>query len=259
MPAYKAQRGPGSAMTRGCRLGQVETQQELRGVARARKPSRKPLAVDRLALWFSTSRNFDGLWVGTTESKPHPGLRRVEDALRLIKHHDPLHCSRVIRNLDRVWVCLTPSARARYDPSLGACILNERYVLLETTTLEEIACSIVHEATHARLERCGISYDEKERSRIEAACVRRELNFVAKLPHSESLREQKARTLEWCASHDDHFSNASLQQLEREGMVENLRYLETPDWFIRFSLRLLAVISGICRLIRRFAGRRPQA
>jgi hypothetical protein len=81
-----------------------------------------------------------------------------------------------------------------------------RFVLLETTTLEEIASTIVHEATHARLERWGISYDEKQRSRVEAICLRRELNVAASLPHSEPLREQIARTLEWCASDHDYFS-----------------------------------------------------
>jgi len=249
----------GLAITRSRRLQHLEPQPKLRGAALERKPSRKPDVADRLGLWFSKGRYFDGLWIGTTVYEPEPCLRRVEDALRLIRRHDSLHYSRVIQNLERVWVHLVPSYRARYDPSLGACILNERYVLLETTTLEEIACSIVHEATHARLERCGISYEEKERSRIEAVCVRRELNFVAKLPHSESLREEIARTLEWCAGDHDYFSNVKFQQRNDEGMVEVFRYLGTPDWLIRFIFRMRPVVFAVRRLIRRFAGRRPQA
>jgi hypothetical protein len=96
-------------------------------------------------------------------------------------------------------VLLLPNARSCYYGSLRACLVDVRFVLLETTTLEEIASTIVHEATHARLERWGISYDEKQRSRVEAICLRRELNVAASLPHSEPLREQIARTLEWCA------------------------------------------------------------
>jgi hypothetical protein len=245
-------------MTRGWRLQHLETQRELRGVALKRQLSRKPDAAYRLALWFSTSRYFDGLWVGTTENKPHAGLRRVEDALQLIKRHDTLHYSRVIHNLERVWVRLLPIARACYVESLGACILDVRFVLLETTALEEIASSIVHEATHARLERWGIGYDEKERRRIEAVCLRRELDFVSKLPHSEPLREQTARTLEWCIGDHDHFSDASFQQRDHEGVLEAFRYLETPDWFIRFFMKVLAVISVVRRLMQRFLGRRPQ-
>jgi hypothetical protein len=246
-------------MTRDWRLGQVETQRKLRGVALERKPSRKPDVADRLGLWLSTGRDFDGLWVGSMESKPQPGLRRIEDALRLIKHHNSLHYSRVIHNLERVWLRMLPSYRACYDGSLRACVLDKRFVLLETTTLEEIACAIVHETTHAKLERWGISYDANARSRIEAVCLRRELNFIAKLADSESLREQTARTLEWCVSNNDYFSNSNFQQRDHEGNVETLRYLGAPDWVIRFVLGLLPVVWAVRRLIRRVAGRQRQA
>jgi len=216
--------------------------------------------VDRLAFWLSTSRQVDGLWVGTTEGKPQPGLRRVEDALRLIKHHDPLHYSRVIHNLGRIWVHLLPSAVACYKGSLKACVLDVRFVLLETTTLEEIASTIVHEATHARLERWGIHYGEDKRTRIEAVCLRRELNFIAKLPHNEPLRVVIAQTLEWCASNRDYFSNESFRQREDQGHTQALRYLGIPDWLIRFLLikfipKVRAVVSGVHQLVHRFAGR----
>jgi hypothetical protein len=186
-------------------------------------------------------------------------LRRVEDALQLIKRNDSLHYSRVIHNLERLWVHLLPSARASYDQSLKACVLDERFVLLEATTLERIASAIVHEATHARLEGWGITYvNEKERSRIEAICLRRELNFVAKLPYSEALREEIARTLEWCVGDHDYFTNARFRERDDKGRVEALRYLGTPDWVIRFVLRGRAVMSEMRRVAGRLAGRRPR-
>jgi len=244
-------------MTKGWRLQIWKTRQALGGVTIAEEPDQKPSAVDRLGLWFSKSRNIDGLWVGTTASKPLPALRRVEDALKLIKHHDSLHYSRVIHNLERIWVHLLPSGLACYDRSLKACVLDERFILLETRTLEEIASTIVHEATHAKLERWGIKYEEKERSRIEAVCLRRELNFIAKLPHSEPLREGIARALEWCVRDHDYLSDVSFQQRYDQGQVETLRYLGTPDWLIRFVLKVRTVMSGVHRLAHRFAGR-PQ-
>ena len=234
-------------------------QRDLRRLAFKKRPGRKPTAGDRFSLWFSTGREIDGLWVGTTEAKPKPALRRVEDALQLIKRHDSLHYSRVIHNLTRVWVDLLPNACACYKASLNACVLDERYVLLETTTLEHIASSIVHEATHARLERWGISYDEKERPRIEAVCLRRELSFIAKLPDSEPLREKLARTLQWCVGDHDYFSNVSFQQREHQGIVELARYAGIPDWFIRFSLKVRAVVSAAHRLVHHFAGPPRQA
>jgi hypothetical protein len=156
----------------------------LRGAAVVKKPDRKPAVLDRLNFWLSTRRKVDGLWLGTTESKPHPALRRVEDALGLIKRHDPLHYSRVLHNLEQIWVHLLPHALACYDGSAKACAFDERFVLLEKTTLERIASTIVHETTHARLEGWGVRYDEDKRPRIEAICLRRELNFVAKLPRN---------------------------------------------------------------------------
>jgi hypothetical protein len=225
----------------------LETQRELRRAGAARKQHRKPSAADRLALWFSTSQNIDGLWVGTLESKPRPGLRRVEDALRLLKLYDAIHYSRVIHNLERIWVHLVPTARACYDGSIKACVLDERFVLLETTALEEIASTIVHEATHARLERWGISYDEKKRSRIEAVCLRRELNFIAKLPYSEPLRDQVARTLEWCVGDHDFFSDVSFDQRHHQGELETLRYLNTPEWLMELLPKLRAFVSVVRR------------
>jgi hypothetical protein len=220
----------------------------------ARKQDRKPTITDRLALWITTARMVDGLWVGSTESKPRPGLRRVEDALQLIKRHDALHYSRVINNIERIWVHLLPDACACYSRSLNACVLDERFVLRETTTLEWIACAIVHEATHVRLERWGIGYDEeKARTRIEAICLRRELNFVAKLSHSEPLREEIARTLEWCVSNRDYFSNVSLQQRTDQGQVETLRYLGTPNWLFNVVLKVRVAISEVRRLANRCA------
>src|SRR5882672_5044421 len=167
------------------------------------KPPSRPAVVDKLALWLSTSRYIDGLWVGTSESAPRPGLRRVEDALHLIKRQSPLHYSRVIRHLERVWVHILPDSLACYQHSLKACILDERYVLDETTTQERIATTIIHEATHARLESWGISYDEKLRPRIEAICFRRELTFAANLPDSAQLQEELARKIEWYGTNTD--------------------------------------------------------
>jgi hypothetical protein len=220
----------------------------------ANKPPR-PTLIDRLDLWLlSTGRDVDGLWVGTIEDKPYPGLQRVEDALRLVKCHAPLHYSRIIRHLQRIWVRLIPNALAHYDLSLNACALDKRYVLAEATTVERIASSIVHEATHARLERWGVRYDEKVRARIEAICLRRELDFLSRLQNTEALRDEIARTLEWCAGDHDWFSNASFARRADEGNAEALRYLGAPDWLIEGTLKARTFILPVRRLIHRLFG-----
>ena len=217
----------------------LESSRRSRGLVEVRKPDRKLSLVDRIEFWLSKSREIDGLWVGTWEAEPHPAFRRVEDALRLIKRHDTLHYSRVTRNLERIWVGVIPSALAHYDPSLNACVLDERYVLKETMTLENLASTIVHEATHARLDRWSIRYEETLRYRIEAICLRRELNFLTKLPDSEHLKEEIASALEWCATDRDHLSDASFRERKDQGQVETLRYLGAPNWVVRFAMWLI--------------------
>jgi hypothetical protein len=213
-----------------------------RGLIVAAKPDRKPALVDKIGVWFSTNRDIDGLWVGTTESKPHRALDRIEEALCLIKRYDTLSYSRVRRHLDRIWINLIPNARAHYDPSLNACVLDERYVLQDTIPIARVALTIIHEATHARLDAWGVAYLQEKRTRIEAICMRRELNFLAKIPESETLREEIMQSLNWLAANGEYYSDANFRERWYEGGIETVRYLGTPDlpaWFISFLIWLI--------------------
>lgn len=188
---------------------------------------------EQLLVRISAGRKIDGLWVGSMEDKPRHGLRRVEEALQLIKDHDSIGYSRVIRHLDRIWVNIVPSANACYKLDLNACVFDERFVRSDLTPIEGIARAIVHEATHARLERLGISYTEERRVRIEAICLRRELAFLAKVPNATSLQGDVTRTLDWCAENPGHFSNDSLKDRHEKGSFDALRRLDTPEWVIK--------------------------
>jgi hypothetical protein len=220
-------------------LQHLELPRKSRGLIVAKKPDTNPSYRDLIALWLSTNRDVDGLWVGSLEDEADRSLRLIEDALQRIKRHDPLNYSRVIRNLDRIWVRLIPSSEAHYERTLNACVLDKRYLFKEDMTLDRIASTIVHEATHARLERWGIIYVEESRYRIEAICLRRERAFLAKLPDSGSLQEEITRALEWCATDRDYLSNASFRDRDDEGQVEMLRYLEAPDWIVRWAVWLI--------------------
>jgi hypothetical protein len=108
------------------------------------------------------------------------------------------------------------------------------------------------------LERWGVSYaDEKARSRIEAICLRRELNFVGKLLQNVPLREAIARKIEWYGNDHDYFSDVNRWQRWEQGNIETLRHLGTPDWIISIVLKVRAVISEMHRLAHRFAERKP--
>jgi len=123
-----------------------------------------------LALKLSSSKRIDGLWIGTllAEGEPDPALRRVEEALCLIKEYDRLRYDRLIRDLERVWVRPLPGLNGRFRHSLRICELDPTFILAETSLPEMIGSVIVHEAAHARLRGRGIGYEEKLRGRVEA-------------------------------------------------------------------------------------------
>ena len=120
----------------------------------------------------------------------------------------------------------------------------------DATTVEQIASTIVHEATHARLERYGIEYEEPRRVKIEAICCRRELAFAVRLPGSAELQQDIARCLEWYQTNPEQFRDARFQEAHTVGGIEALRYLGTPDWIIRAISVSMPIIGRARRLFR---------
>jgi hypothetical protein len=190
-------------------------------------------------LRWSHGRHIDGLWIGSFEAEPEPSLHRVKEALHLIKTYDRQRYERLIRDLERVWVFLIPGGLAQFDYSIWACVLDPRYVLNETNSPEQIAATIVHEATHARLWRCGIGYQEGQRYRVEAVCLRRERAFAAKLPQGEKIRGEADASLAYYAK-QDYWTNEAFRTRYVEGAVKVFQHVGMPNWLIRiFRTRLL--------------------
>jgi hypothetical protein len=216
---------------------------------RHRPPQTRLRIVDKIQLAMSASRHLDGIWIGSWRGRPED-LTSVESALLLIKQHSPLDYARIARELERIWVDLVLYGLGEYRHSLRACILDERYVADPATTVECIASTIVHEATHARLERYRIEYEEPRRARIEAICFRRERAFAARVPDSVELQERIARYLEWYQANPEQFSDAHLQEARTAAGIEALRYLEAPDWIIRAISVSMPIIGRARRLFR---------
>jgi hypothetical protein len=214
----------------------------------------KPRAA-KLWHWLSVSKRIDGLLVGTWESGAEADavLRRVEGALRLIKTHDRLRYERLVRDLERVRVWVLPGGSGSFDKALRSCELDSRYVLAETSSVEMIASTIVHEATHARLMRCGIGYETELRARVEAACVRRQLAFAAKLPNGDQVRDFAERSLELCAA-DGYWTDTALEHRYVEGGLEAMRHLGVPDWLVRVVPTIRSLSLSARRRIRGLTG-----
>jgi hypothetical protein len=178
---------------------------------------------DRILLWMSSGKDIDGLWVGT-ETEAERVLPRVESALVLIKKHDRQRYDRIVADLDRIWVRLLTTSVAQFSPPWQACLLDERFVLGDSTDTAHIAAAIVHEATHARLWRYGFGYDEDVRQRVEEVCVRREVAFANKLPEGEPIRAWAADAL---ALPPSYWTNVAAQERHHEGSLQALHYLTT--------------------------------
>jgi hypothetical protein len=201
-------------------------------------------------MWNSVGRVVDGLWVGSHFFDEREAARqRVEEALRLIATHDRPRYDRLRRDLDRIWVRLLTYGCAQFSPTWRACLIDERFVLAETTDTPMIAAAIVHEATHARLWHRGIGYEEDRRQRVEAICMRRELAFARRLPDGESVRAWAEAALTISPT---QWTDTAFQERELDGKVRALQHLE-PYWFVRV---LLAVARWrLRRAERRAAGK----
>src|SRR5882762_1426222 len=217
-------------------------------------PVTRPSLADKFARWLSKGRVIDGLWIGSAQWDSEPALQRVEAALRLIERFAPLHYRRVKNSLSRIWVQLVPRGAGCYLHSLNACLLDERVVASENTTLEWIASAIVHEATHARLEKRGIRYDEAVRHRIERICARRELDFARHLSGVDALHEEITRRLYLCNEENASYTDQNMWQKIDQGNAEMLRHLGTPEWVIALVFRARNLLNGIRRFTRRIAG-----
>jgi hypothetical protein len=138
---------------------------------------------------FDIRRTVDDIEIAcSTEAE----FERVVAALDLIRISDPLSCKRLHRDVVRIVVHALPGNRAQYSARRQAVEIDPRYVLSDVVTAGDIASSIVHEATHARLENLGIGYEEQHRQRIEGVCMRRELAFLKRVPDGGGERALKS-------------------------------------------------------------------
>ncbi|AZO45514.1 hypothetical protein EJ076_32700 [Mesorhizobium sp. M7D.F.Ca.US.005.01.1.1] len=152
---------------------------------------------------------------------------KVAAALHLIQVMDPVRYRRVVRDLKQIWITTIPGAAGQFVRSTSTCELDERFVTGEHISIEEVAGAIVHEATHARLDQCGIGYEERLRTRVEEVCMRRELAFAAKLPEGAGIR----RWVEARQNGPVDYSNAAFNTREIAGIRDAMIHLGMPIWF----------------------------
>lgn len=184
--------------------------------------------VDWLIIRLSRSINIDGLWVGVFSEKcGEIMLVRVGEALRLIKTYDPNRYRMVLKEIDRLLICLLPCYTAVFVTELRRCLIDPRYIL--TSSPEFVASAIVHEATHGKLIRRKIGYSEEFRYRVEKVCMRQEWAFAQKIPDGEELRQSIERRLGLAP---EFWADEVASKRHREGEVAMARYAGIPNWLV---------------------------
>jgi hypothetical protein len=127
-------------------------------------------------------------------------VQRLAAALDLIATYAPRRYRRLRTDLAGFVVERFP-CRGAFFPESRECLVELTFTVNPRHALAEIAASIVHEATHARVERwCGALAPER-RAREERLCRRAELELGLALPDG-AVVVQRARDSLALADHE---------------------------------------------------------
>ena len=121
-------------------------------------------------------------------------VQRLDAALDLVVRYAPRNYRRLREDVAGLVVERFP-CRGAFFPDTRECLVELTFTVNPRHTLEEIAASIVHEATHARVaRRCG-SLSSGRRAREERLCRMAELRFGLALPDGEVVVERARASL----------------------------------------------------------------
>lgn len=141
------------------------------------------LAV-RLLLLVSPRAEADGFEIAAlNDHLSEASVHKIREALRLIADVDAALLRRMERDVKRIM--LVRAGGPEYWPFAQGFILTAGWVT--SAPIEQVAFTIVHEATHARLWRSGFRYGRDKRRRLEEICIRAEARFAALLPDGQEL------------------------------------------------------------------------
>jgi hypothetical protein len=148
------------------------------------------------------SRLVHGLRVDVVNTRPDIDtervFRRAEAVLELVRAYQPWRYAHLRRDLDSILVQRFPS-RGAYFHDTHACLLELTFMANEEFSDAQVAACLVHEGTHARLdrltERFGIISFAEAPARHERICRRTELAFGLAVPDGGPVVERALASL----------------------------------------------------------------
>lgn len=159
-------------------------------------------------------------------------LDRIDESLGLIERVQPIRFRQIVRDLRCVWVRGLSGKRGEYNHTVRACSIAESAFEGHYNRPEEIALIIIHEATHARLTRLGIDYDEAIRSRVEAICHRRELSFAKLLGDDQAIY-----VAGYYLANPVDYSDEAMDSRSEAAILADARDIGFPLWIVRYVFR----------------------
>jgi hypothetical protein len=155
-------------------------------------------------------------------------VKGVTSALVLIRKRDPRRLRRL--QYDRVRITFSSwIGTSAYWPGLNAIALDLQQV--SQLLPGELATVIVHEATHARLDRSGISTRRTGVKRIERRCIEEEIAFCRRFP-----AKSEEAWVRWVARKRDSVNTPWWSPKARR--LRWLRAMERhggPEWLITLA------------------------
>jgi hypothetical protein len=203
----------------------------------AKKPLHRKIYLLVFRLMFAISRKHhrDDIAIAMLfPDKNCPAdFSKIDQALCLISEFDSRRYHQIKHDVKRIWISAAPGYCAQWMDELQTCILDQNYFCRPDVSASEIALTIVHEATHARLFKLKIGYTEDIRKRVERICIKSEIAFAKRLPDGEKLVEMAESRLQRSENHS--WTNAEFQQRELDTLAE----LCKETWLARILYRIV--------------------
>lgn len=108
----------------------------------------------------------------------------VANAVALIKEFDSRRFGMLRRQIKRIAIADIPGSAGEYWSEIDAAVIAPDHLAGQVPLA--VAMTLIHEATHARLQRAGVVRPGRE-ERVERCCVAREIAFARRVPGSEQL------------------------------------------------------------------------
>ena len=151
---------------------------------------------------MTESRLVHGIRVDVVNTRPDIDservFRRAESVLALVRTYQPWRVAHLARDLTGIVVRRFPS-RGAYFSETRSCLLELTFMANEQFSDAQVAACLVHEGTHARLDRLteqfGVMSFAEAPARHERICRRAELSFGLVVPDGGPVVERALASL----------------------------------------------------------------